>query len=319
MQTTTNSQTSAPESSKADVREKLTNQIIEMLEKGGLQAMEQWTRAAGSIGRPINGATKKPYTGGNVLFLWAASLDAGYTSPVWLTFKQAKTLGGMVRKGEHATLCAYWKKFDSDPRNKAAEVTDEDGQPQKNGFLMCKPFYLFNIAQIDGLPPEMYEEDEASAPVTVFEPISAAEELAKAAGAVIRYGGDRAFFKRSADFVQLPERSRFKSAETFYAVMQHELIHWTGHESRLNRQFGKRFGDSAYAFEELVAELGAAFLAAHFGFVDATVEGHAHYVQSWLQVLRNDRNAIFTAASKASEAADFLVAMVQAQRNAKAA
>lgn len=152
-----------------------------------------------------------------------------------------------------------------------------------------------------------------------IEPMEKADQLIEATGAMIRYGGVRAFFHPVGDFFGMPKPEQFHSADAFYATLQHELTHWTGHSSRLNREFGKRFGDAAYAFEELVAELGAAFLASEMGFIDSTIEGHAHYVNAWLQVLRNDRNTIFTAAKHASEAADYLLACVARNEKREAA
>jgi antirestriction protein ArdC len=178
---------------------------------------------------------------------------------------------------------------------------------------MCKPFWLFNVAQIDGLPETLTNTAETA---NEFNPIEEAEKLLEASGAVINYGYAGACYSRSKDQISLPDRERFTSPENFYATALHELTHWTGHESRLDRQFGKRFGDEAYAFEELVAELGAAFVVGHVGFVDAMIEDHAAYVESWLKVLKNDKTAIFTASKQASLAYDFIIGKIEAQKNA---
>ena len=311
MQSTDIQTNPAPESSRADVRDQLTAKIIELLERGGLEAMKRWRKTAANLGRPMNAMTAKPYQGGNVIFLWMASMDAGYASPLWLTFKQAKEMGGQVRKGEKGTLCAYWSKIETkaSKETRAQAIAQGEDAPKAAERLMCKPFWLFNVAQVDGLPAHYYTEAE-TVKGQAIEPIEAADRLVEATGAVIRYGGNKAFFSPAGDYIGMPKPEQFPGAEVFYATLQHELTHWTGHSSRLNREFGKRFGDSAYAFEELVAELGAAFMGAEMGFVDVNIEGHAHYVEHWLEVLKNDRNAIFTAAKHASEAADYLLACV---------
>lgn len=285
-----------------DIRQAITDKIIAMLEKGGNEARTRWTKAAQG-GFPRNGKTGDAYRGVNVLILWDAAIEAGFTSNVWMTFKQAADMGAHVRKGEKAVMCAYFEMVKR-KGNEAAE--QEDGEEGKAGFFpMCKPFWLFNVAQIDGLPESFYQAEEKAHD---FNPIEEAEAILAASGATIAHGYDGAFYAPSKDQICLPARERFTSPENYYATALHELTHWTGHESRLNRQFGKRFGDNAYAFEELVAELGAAFVVGHVGFVDATIENHAAYLENWLTVLKNDKTAIFTASKQASLAYDFILA-----------
>lgn len=284
-----------------DIRQVITDKIIAMLEKGGFEARNRWTKAAQG-GFPTNGKTGDRYNGVNVLILWDEAIERGYASNVWMTYKQAEGMGAQVRKGEKAVLCAYFEMV----KRKAGEAdqgsTEEGG---KAGFFpMCKPFWLFNVAQIDGLPESMTAAAETA---KEFNAIEDAEKLIAASGAIISHGGDRAFYSPSADQIRLPLREQFTSPEFYYATALHELTHWTGHESRLDRQFSKRFGDDAYAFEELVAELGAAFVAGHIGFVDMTIEDHADYVQTWLTVLKNDKTAIFTASKQACRAYDFIL------------
>lgn len=284
-----------------DIRQAITDKIIAMLEKGGNEARTRWTKAA-QRGFPRNGKTGDAYQGVNVLILWDAAIENGYASNVWMTYKQAESIGAQVRKGEKAVMCAYFEMVKR-KGNEADQAEGEEGG--KAGFFpMCKPFWLFNVAQIDGLP-ESFTAPAEVAPE--FTPIEAAEKMLAASGAVINHGFDGAFYAPSKDQICLPTRERFTSPENYYATALHELTHWTGHESRLNRQFGKRFGDDAYAFEELVAELGAAFVVGHVGFVDATIENHAAYLQSWLKVLKNDKTAIFTASKQASLAYDFIL------------
>jgi antirestriction protein ArdC len=238
---------------------------------------------------PRNGKTGSPYRGVNVLLLWEAAIEQGYASNVWLTYKQASSLGAQVRKGERGVMCAHFerKARRGEDAEDAASVHDgeEEGRAQevsRGDVLLCMPFWVFNVAQIDGLPPEVIDlcGDPVKSPRG---PVEGALRLLGGCNATIRHGFEQAMY--------LPE-----------------LVHWSGHPSRLHRQFGKRFGDHAYAFEELVAELGSAFVMGHCGLVDATIEGHAAYLDSWLQVLRSDRTAIFTAARHAGEAFEYILA-----------
>lgn len=283
-----------------DIRQAITDKIIAMLEKGGNEARARWTQAAQG-GFPSNGKTGDTYRGVNVLILWDEAIERGYSSNIWMTYKQAEGMGAQVRKGEKAVMCAYFEMV----KRKGGEADQAQGEEGKNGFIpMCKPFWLFNVAQIDGLPESLTAPTETTGK---FNPIADAEKLLTASCAEINHGFDGAFYAPGKDQICLPARERFTSPENYYATALHELTHWTGHESRLNRQFGKRFGDDAYAFEELVAELGAAFVVGHVGFVDATIENHAAYVQNWLTVLKNDKTAIFTASKQASLAYDFIL------------
>lgn len=276
-----------------DIRQDITNKIIGLLEQGGSDAIPQLRRAA-NRGFPINGKTRQGYRGANVLVLWIAALEHGYIENVWLTYKQAEHMGARVRKGETGTPCVYFDVIERE--------AEEDGATTR--FPMAKPFWLFNVAQIDDLPEALTKPPLSG---TAFTPHRGAQQLLAATGATILHGGLQAYYRPSADQICLPWPEAFTAAEHYYATALHELVHWTGHESRLNRQFGKRFGDEAYGAEELVAELGAAFLAAHLGFVDATLQNHATYIEHWLSLLRRDKNAIFTTSKHASLAYDYLV------------
>lgn len=294
-----------------DIRQTITDKIIAMLEKGGNEFRARWTAAA-KRGFPTNGKTGAAYQGVNVLILWDEAIEHGYASNVWMTYKQAESMGANVRKGEKGTMAAF---FEMKPR-KAGEADHGEGEEgNKPGFFpMCKAFWLFNVAQIDGLP------ESFAAPVEVtreFSPIEEAEKLLAASGALTRHGFDKAFYSPATDTICLPDRERFTNPENYYATRAHELIHWAGAPVRLNRQFGKRFGDEAYCVEELVAELGAAFLVGHLGFVDATIEGHAAYLESWLKVLKNDKTAIFTACKQAGLAFDFIIGKTPAEARAE--
>lgn len=302
-----------------DVRQSVTDRIIAMLEKGGNVFRERWTRAA-SRGMPRNGKTGAPYHGANVLLLWDAAIEQGYTSNVWLTYRQAASLGAQVRKGERAVLCAHFErkagKASPGDRGGAGDATGtSDGEEKVGGesdgdersFLLCKPFWVFNVAQIDGLPAGLV--DEAFTPLDWADrsPIEGAMRFIGGCHADIRHGYERAAYAPHADRILMPDVDRFTSPEAYCATALHELVHWTGHPDRLGRAFGQRFGDDAYAFEELVAELGSAFVLGHIGLVDATIEGHAAYLEAWLQVLRRDRTAIFTAARLAGEAFEYIL------------
>ncbi|MBT2305296.1 DUF1738 domain-containing protein [Variovorax paradoxus] len=294
-----------------DVRQVITDRIIGMLEKGGNVFRERWTRAA-SRGLPRNGKTGEPYRGANVLLLWDAAIEHGYGSNVWMTYKQTARLGAQVRRGEKAVLCAHFERRSDKARDQgdidssAADGEDRTEAGGQRGVLLCRPFWVFNVAQIDGLALALID-GHCYPPCPSCPPVEAALRLVAGSGAEIRHGFERAMYMPESDEIRLPWPRRFSGAEAYCATTLHELVHWTGHPSRLKRQFGRRFGDAAYAFEELVAELGSAFVLGHCGLVDATIEGHAAYLDSWLQVLRNDRTAIFTAARHAGAAYEFIL------------
>ena len=296
-----------------DVRQAVTDRIIAMLEKGGNVFRERWTRAA-SRGAPRNGKTGAPYHGANVLLLWDAAIEHGYASNVWLTYKQAASLGAQVRTGERAVLCAHFERRARrgvESEGSSAQGAESEARPDESaggGYLMTMPFWVFNVAQIDGLPAAMVDEALAPRNWPDRSPIEGAMRFIGGCQADIRHGFTRAAYAPRADRILMPDVDRFTSPEAYCATALHELVHWTGHPSRLARAFGQRFGDAAYAFEELVAELGSAFVLGEIGLLDATIEGHAAYLDSWLQVLRRDRSAIFTAARHAGEASEYILA-----------
>ena len=282
---------------KKDIYQTVTDSIIAMLEAG----VKPWAPGhnAKDCGLPVipTRANGQAYRGINVALLWGAAEMKGYRHQTWMTFNQAKELGGCVRKGEKATPVVYWGTFKAQ-----ADDTDEGGEDGK-ARMFAKGYSVFNIEQIDGLPARFYD---APAPVSTADRIKVADAWAVASGADIRHGGSQAYFSPKGDYVQLPPFEAYFEPERYYSTLAHELTHWTGHESRLAREFGRRFGDQAYAFEELVAELGAAFACARLDIENGTREDHASYLASWLKVLRQDKRAIFTAASKAQAACDYL-------------
>jgi antirestriction protein ArdC len=283
-----------------DVYSKVTDKIIADLERGNLTWLQPWQagHAAGQISKPLR-AIGKPYQGINVIMLWASAIEQGFDCPIWLTYKQAVELGGQVRKGEKGSLVVYADTF------KKLEANDK-GEDIKTAIPFMKGYTVFNAQQIDSLPEHFNArtEPQHSQPI---ETIEQAERFFSSTKADIRHGGNQAFYSPDRDSVQMPEIQAFRNSESYYATLAHEMTHWTRHETRLNRDFGrKRFGDAGYAMEELVAEIGAAFLCADLGITPETREDHAAYVASWLKALKNDKRAIFTAASYAQRAVDHL-------------
>jgi antirestriction protein ArdC len=254
--------------------------------------------AAGRITRPLR-ANGIPYRGVNVLSLWLEADARGYTAPIWMTYRQAIELGGQVRKGEHGSLVVY---ASTTTRTETNEATGED---LERSIPFLKGYTVFNVEQVDGLPPQYHAP---AAPVLdPVQRIAHAEQFFSGTRADIRHGGDRAYYNVSQDFIQMPPFVAFRDAESYYATLAHEATHWTGHKTRLEREFGrKRWGDEGYAMEELVAELGSAFLSSDLGLAPDVRPDHSAYIASWLKVLKEDKRAIFTASAHAQRAADFL-------------
>jgi len=247
---------------------------------------------------PIKLASKKPYRGINTVCLWAAAQSKGYESGEWGTYQQWQDRGAQVRKGEKATLVVFWK-FAND-----AKETQEDGEhtASRSRLLFTRGYSLFNAAQVDGYTPT------TDADVPMPERIAHADAFFNGIGADIRHGGNQAFYSPASNHIQMPPFAAFRDGAAYYATLAHEHTHWTAAPTRCDRQLGKRFGDNAYAAEELIAELGAAFTCAHLGLSTEPRADHAQYLASWLKVLKADKRAIFTAASKAQQATDWLIA-----------
>jgi antirestriction protein ArdC len=207
------------------------------------------------------------------------------TASIYAHYKQANDLGGQVRAGEKSVMCVYFEMV------KGKKQTADDNESL---FPMCKPFWLFNVAQIDGLPPALHATSNQQG----FRPIDGAEQILMNSHAVIHHGFDRASYVPAKDEIELPYRAAFTCPENYYATALHELTHWSGHPSRLNRDFTGRFGSDSYAFEELIAEIGSAFLCGHLGFVDTAIEDHASYVKNWLRVLKTIRTRFLRPASR---------------------
>jgi antirestriction protein ArdC len=283
-----------------DVYSKITNRIIADLEQGVRPWMRPWSveHTAGKITRPLrqNGI---PYNGINVVMLWSASVMKGYACPIWLTFKQALEPGGNVRKGEHGELVVYANRI-------TRTETDDKGEEIEREISFLKGYTVFNAEQCEGLPAHYTARPEAPA-LPVAARCEVADRFFAATGATIRHGGTRAYYAEGPDHVQMPPFETFRDAESYAATLAHELTHWTKHPQRLARDMGRvRFGDEGYAKEELVAELGSAFLCADLQITPEVREDHAAYIASWLNALHDDKQLIFTAATHAQRAADYL-------------
>lgn len=298
-------------SSRQDIYTRITAKIVNSLEQGVRPWVKPWSaeNASGRIIRPLrhNGT---PYSGINVLMLWGASVEQGFSSPTWMTFKQALELGGHVRKGEKGSLVVYSNTF------KRTEE-DDNGQEVEREIPFLKGYTVFNADQIDALPAGYYASPEPK--FSGVQGIAHAEAFFAATKADIQYRGGRAFYAQEGDYIQVPPIESFRDAESFYATLAHECCHWTKHPSRLEREFGRKtWGDEGYAREELVAELGSAFLCADLELTNEIREDHASYLAAWIQVLKNDHRAIFQAASYAQRAVDFLHGLQPEPREAAA-
>jgi antirestriction protein ArdC len=291
-------------SNRASLYDEITDKIIAELEAGRVPWVQPWgtTAAKAPLGLPKNGATGRLYSGINVLILWGAVIERSFPAQGWLTFRQALGLAGNVRKGEHGTTVVYADRFiPEDERKRAAESGDE---PQAIPFL--KRFTVFNVAQCEGLPQEIAVA-EPPQPGLVEPKV---EDLIKATAIDFRIGGSRAFYVPSEDYVQVPPAQAYFEPINWHRTALHELGHASGRPSRLNRDLSGPFGSKKYAFEELVAEMNAAFCCASLGIVP-TVR-HTDYIGSWLEVLREDNRAVVRAASQASKAADYLLSFLPA-------
>jgi len=284
------------EPARPDIHTRITNQIIAQLEAGVRPWNQPWA-ASTSVSRPLR-HDGTPYSGINILLLWSEAAMRGFTAPTWMTFRQALALGGHVRKGERGSTVVYADIL-------VRTETSEAGEDATSRIPFLKAYTVFNIDQIDDLPERYAPQSQPTINSEVR--ISAAEAFFRACGADIRHGGGSAYYAPGPDFVQMPAFESFQDAQSYYATLGHEMTHWTRHSSRLDRNLGRqRHGDEGYAREELVAELGAAFLCADLGLALEPREDHAAYIASWLQVLRDDRRFIVSAAAHAQRAVAWL-------------
>jgi antirestriction protein ArdC len=292
---------------KRDLYAEVSARIVAELEAGAAPWVKPWSATPGA-NTPCNAVSNRPYSGCNLVLLWMAQA-AGYRTPRFLTFKQALELGGNVRKGEHGTKVYFVKQL---------QVRDQAGEDDRSTRLtpMMREYTVFNVEQCENLPDSI----NISKPIRVRNPDTRddlADAFLRATGADIREGHGEAFYVPSRDFISLPAFTGFTGADHFYNVAFHELTHWTAHKSRMDRDLKNRFGSRQYAAEELIAELGAAFLSAEFGF-DGDIR-NAGYIANWIELLKADKRAFFTACSHASKAADYLRGLVLAEPSKRAA
>ena len=282
-----------------DVYAAVTDSIVEAIESGAGKWRMPWHSGGAGLERPVNAQTGNAYRGVNVLALWVSAANRGYSTGTWATYKQWAARGAQVKRGEKGTVVAFYKQWD-------AEV-EKNGQTEKQKRFMARASYVFNADQVDG-----WTAPEAPVVTNPVAPVQAADAFVKATGATVKHGGSSAHYSPVTDHIQMPPRESFtgtdtsSATESYYSTLLHELVHWTGPKDRCDREFGKRFGDQSYAMEELVAELGAAFLCADLRISLEPRADHAQYLNSWLQVLKADKRAIFTASSKAATATDWL-------------
>lgn len=294
--TTKSKATHAP---KRDLHRTITDQLIAAIEADPGKPQMPWRRSSTPLWMPENALSRNGYNGINVVNLWVAAEARGFTSPIWATYKQWTELGAQVRKGARSELVIFYKEFEVEP---APDAADDDGKRR-----VARASFVFNAAEVDGFTPP-----DAPEPLGPIERIEAADRFIRATQAVIANGGDRAYYRPSTDTIQMPDEHLFCGTDTmtrdesYYAVVLHELTHWTGADKRCDRNLGPRFKRDAYAAEELIAEIGSAMLCAEIGITQDIRPDHAQYLANWLQILKDDPKAIFTAAAKASEAVAFL-------------
>lgn len=296
-----------PAAEPRDFRQEVTNRIVQLLEEGVAPWQKPW--AGARVPMPISQATGKPYRGGNALLLLMVGMERGYGDPRWMTYRQASNHGWQVRRGEKGTPVEFWEFKDEDKDDGARDTPklgDADSGERTRRQVIHRVYTVFNGRQIDGIPPFPVPERQ---PVDVIE---AGERILSHSGAVISHDqANAAFYRPTTDTIHLPKRDQFRDAAGYYGTALHELAHWTGHSSRLNRitlTDAYRFGDMNYAKEELRAELASLFLAAERG-IPHSPEDHAAYVASWVKSLKDDKHEIFRAAHDASAATDYLLAL----------
>jgi len=274
-----------------DVYAQITNAIAAAIEEGAQRYEMPWH----TLSTPVNAISHKAYRGVNVLMLWAAAKQRGYSAHEWATYRQWQEAGAQVRKGERSTTVVFWKFCD----HSEEQQEDSDSTPNRPRCF-ARLYNVFNAGQVDGYTPADIPQ------LSPAERIENADRFFASLPGVVKHGGDRAYYSPAGDYIQMPPFAQFKSAAGYASTLGHEYAHWSGAPSRLNRDLSGRFGDERYSAEELVAELSAAFLCADLQIQSEPRVDHAPYVNSWLRLLGNDRRAIFTAASKAQEAVGYL-------------
>lgn len=283
-------------STKPDIYQDITDHIIEMLEQNIVPWHMPWKRssqnALPSMSWPRNATTGRGYNGINVLLLWMAADKSGFDDPRWMTYRQCQGVGGHVQKGQRGVRITFWKAY-----------KDKDDEKKR---LVLRTFTVFNIAQCEGVDLEQLPEPTAAHEIEAPLGQEAAAEAVALTGATIIHGGNRACFSPAQDLIMMPKPDQFECIDAYWSTLLHELTHWTGHKDRLARTFGGTFGSHDYAREELVAEMGSAFLCAQLGI---PLEGlqHPAYLANWIEVLKEDKRAIMRAASLARKATEYIL------------
>lgn len=282
-----------------DLHAEITQRLITAIEADPGEPQMPWRRSGRPLWMPENALTKAAYNGINVLNLWVAAEMRGFSSPIFATYRQWQELGAQVRKGAKSELVIFYKEYETDPN---PEDESDDGKRR-----VARASCVFNADDVDD-----YTAPDQPEPLGPIARIEAADRFIAHTGIPIVHKGDRAFYRPSTDEITMPEEGLFTGTQTmnrdeaYYAVLLHEATHATGHKSRCDRDFSARFKKDTYAAEELVAEIGSAFLCAELGITQDTRADHAQYIAHWLQLLKNDPKAIFTTAAKASEAVAWL-------------
>jgi len=287
--------------SRGNIQERITNQIIVAIEAGAGDYRMPWNPklcGGSAISMPHNPVGRYGYHGINILALWASQQGNDFPTSEWATFRQWQAAEAQVRKGEKGTLTVFFKASNT------SSTGDDNEEPARRHFI-AKAAYVFNVAQVDGYKPP------PAIALTPIERDDAADKFILASNASIHHDSDHACYMPTRDEIHLPPEGAFFDAQGYYGVALHELVHWTGHTKRCSRDLRHRFGSEAYAAEELIAELGAAFLCAEIGISPEPRIDHARYIDSWLKVLRNDTRAIFAAAAKAQQAVTYLKGLAE--------
>jgi antirestriction protein ArdC len=284
-----------------DLYAAVTSRIIATLERGVAPWVRPWSQDVDSFA--MNAGTRRPYRGINAVLLGMEATSQGYPLNRWLTYRQASELGGQVRRGERGTMVVLWRLRRISAVAEFHPAPEEPDLPE-HVIPLLRGFTVFNLAQVHGVPESLRSIEHPK-----WEPEARAEELLLMSGATIRHGGSKAFYRPADDEIHLPPPRVFPQAAQYYSTALHELTHWTSHPSRCHRQLGQRFGDEWYAMEELIAEVGAAFLCGHCS-LDGELH-HAEYLGAWLKILRADTRAIFVAATKAQQASDLILKLAQ--------
>ncbi|MEP9404284.1 ArdC family protein [Sphingomonas sp. VNH70] len=282
-----------------DLAGEVTRAIIARIEAGAAPWQRPWS-LTGEGGRPLR-HDGTPYQGVNCLYLWAIGDMRGVRSRYWMTRRQAETMGARVRAGAEASLSVYASTF-----RKGGQPALGGGTAPGRLIRFLRHYVIYSADDIDGLPDWYHPREIPPTPLLLSERQGRIDAFFAKIPAEVRHGGDRAFYSPLGDYIQLPRPQHFRSGDDYASTRAHETLHWSGARSRLDRTFGKKFGDRAYAFEELIAELGASMLCAELGLPAGLRDDHAGYLAHWLGVLRTDTSAIFLAAAKAEQAVTYL-------------